>query len=225
MKYLILVLGLVFAFGSVQVQAQEREYKGVEKQEVGDAPEVMTTSINQENKVSPSLPESASEKAKDAQTKSEDEKGNSEANKEKNDDNKNSVGESHRSAVATFVQNLLKVADRDPGIGEQVRVVAQAQNDSAKKAVDAMKKVEGRGGFKTFFIGSDYKNIGIVRSEMVTTLNQIEQLKKLAGEAYANADKASIEAQIVALEAEQAKLESFLKSKESKFSLFGWLFR
>lgn len=128
----------------------------------------------------------------------------------------------HRSAVASFVQSLLSVADREGGIGAQVRVVAQAQNDSASSSSEAIAKIESRSALKTLFIGSDYKNLGILRSEMVKTENNIEQLKNLVAQATSDADKAELNAQIKVLVDLQAKEDLFIKANESKFSFFGW---
>jgi hypothetical protein len=148
----------------------------------------------------------------------------SQGDENKDNDNKNAVGEAHRSVVAAFVQHLLQVADREGGIGAEVKVIAQAQNDSQKVTNDALVKVQGRGGFKTFFIGADYKNIGTIRSEMVVTANQIAQLKKLIEKTTNTTDKAELQAQVQILEQEQVKIEAFLKAKESTFSLLGWMF-
>jgi len=138
-------------------------------------------------------------------------------------ENKGQVNaESHRSTVATFVQSLLAVADREGGIGQQVKVIAQQQNDAKDKAVDEITAVESRSPIKTFFLGSDYKNLGDLRSQMVQTKNQIDQLKRLADKADNDQDKADLQTQIQTLEQEQTNIDSFITSNESKFSLFGW---
>ncbi|MFA5098736.1 MAG: hypothetical protein WC461_00755 [Candidatus Paceibacterota bacterium] len=131
--------------------------------------------------------------------------------------------EEHRSAVSNFVHGLLDVADREGGIGEQVRIIAKEQNQSASTTIQAMEKVQTRSKIKTFFIGSDYKNLGALRSEMVQTENRLEQLNKLMENAQADADKAELQSQIQTLQQEQQKIENFVKTNESKFSLFGWL--
>ncbi len=177
-----------------------------------------TVKINANSKTE--LPVNASVKA---QAKNNVETSPSEENKNK--DEHSAMGDTHRSAVATFVQSLLKVANREGGIGAQVRLIAQAQNDSEKETTDALVKIENRGGFKTFFIGADYKNIGVVRRHMVTTANQIAELKVLADKATNSNDKAELQAQIVILEQEQAKIDLFIKKYENKFSLFGWMLK
>ena len=132
------------------------------------------------------------------------------------------IAETHRSVVATFVKNLLSVADREGGIGEQVRVIAQQQNDSKTKILEEIDTVEKRSKIKTFFLGTDYKNLGALRSEMVKTRNRIEQLKRLVEKTTVEEDKTILQDQIKALELEQTKINDFITKNESEFSLFGW---
>lgn len=133
--------------------------------------------------------------------------------------------EQHRSAVANAVQGLLQVADRQGGIGQQVRTIAQQQNQSVDTTVTAMEKVQTRSKIKTFFLGSDYKNLGTLRSEMVQTENRLEQLNSLMTSVQNQADKTELQNQIQTLEQEELKIENFIKAQEGKFSLFGWAAR
>lgn len=131
----------------------------------------------------------------------------------------------HRSAAADFVQVLLQAADRDKGLGEQVRVIAREQERDEATTTDAIKKIENRSKVKTFLIGSDYKNLGALRSEMVKTRNRIKQLEGVLGKAKNAANADEIKSQIEALNKEQTKIEAFVKTQEGKFSLFGWLMK
>lgn len=135
------------------------------------------------------------------------------------------VGQEHRSSVSNIVQKLTDIAGKDSNIGVEVREVAKEQEDSAKRAEEAMDKVEKTGKFRTFFIGTDYKNIGAVRSELVTTQNAINRLTK-AMERATNVDvKAELQKQIDALKAIKAKAEVFIKDHEGQFSILGWVVR
>lgn len=131
--------------------------------------------------------------------------------------------DSHRSAVSTFVQNLLKVADKvGNGIGDEVRVVAQEQYNSTETVSAAIEAVENRNSVKTFLIGTDYKNIGMIRSEMVKTQARIEQLTRTMEKMKSPSDTASTTVQIQNLTQEQTRLNNFIQQNENKFSLFGW---
>ena len=132
-------------------------------------------------------------------------------------------GAEYRSTVATFVQNLSNVADNEQGgIGVQVRVIANAQNNSKDNVANAIDKIRNRNGFKTFFIGTDYRNVGQLRSEMVKTGNQINQLTALLDQTTNADDKVTLQTQIDALKLQQQKINDFLEANENKFSLFGW---
>ena len=133
------------------------------------------------------------------------------------------ASEQHRSVVSGFVQSLLQVADREGGIGEQVRIIAQQQNQSASTTIQAMEKVQTRSKVKTFFFGTDYKNLGTLRSEITQTENRLEQLNTLMVSVQNEGDKTELQNQIQVLEQEQVKIESFIKSQEGRFNLFGWL--
>ena len=130
--------------------------------------------------------------------------------------------EQHRSSVANFVQSLLQVADREGGIGEQVRTIAQQQNQSVDITVQAMEMVQKRSRVKTFFFGSDYKNLGALRSEIVQTQNRAKQLNGLIENVQNVGDKTELQSQVQIIEQEQARIENFIKDQEGKFSLFGW---
>jgi len=143
--------------------------------------------------------------------------------KDKTKNNKGQFNaESHRSTVATFVQSLLDVSDREGGIGQEVKVIARQQNDIKDRTSDLINAVENRNKVKTFFIGTSYKNLGELRSQMVQTRNQIEQLKRLAEKAENEGDKTELQNQIQALEQEQTNINNFITQNENKFSLFGW---
>jgi hypothetical protein len=131
--------------------------------------------------------------------------------------------EQYQNRVSNFVQSLSQVADREGGIGEQVRTIAQQQNQSAEATIHAMEKVQTRNKVRTFFLGSDYKNLGALRSEMVQTRNRLEQLNKLMENVQNEGDKTELQNQIQALDQEQINIENFVKDNENKFSLFGWL--
>lgn len=135
------------------------------------------------------------------------------------------ISQSHKSKVATVVQELEKIASKDQNISEDVMAVAKEQEQSNERATEAMEKVETRGGFKTFLIGTDYKNIGALRSELVTTKNHIDRLMKAGERTTSDEVKSDLGAQIAELEEANTNAETFIQENEDKFSLFGWVAR
>jgi hypothetical protein len=108
-------------------------------------------------------------------------------------------------------------------IGQQIKVIAQEQNQSSASTTQAMEKIEKRNKIQTFLLGTDYKNLGALRSEIVQTRNRLDQLDKLIEKAQSESDKTELQNQVKTLEQEQAKIDNFIKAQDGKFSLFGWL--
>lgn len=129
----------------------------------------------------------------------------------------------HQSAVSAAVLKLTEVAGKDRNIGAEIRLIAKEQATSSAKTADAMQTIEQRNGFKTFLIGTDYKNIGALRSEIVTTENHIERLIKARDKATSAAVKAEIDAQIKVLQDDKTKVDAFMKTNENKLNLLGWV--
>lgn len=147
---------------------------------------------------------------------------NDEENQEQ--ENEQKLGEKHRSTVSNFVQELENVADNEnSGIGEQVRLIAQEQNQVREKIADEIESIQERNKIKTFLFGSNYKNLGALRSEMVQTRNRLEKLTRLMEQTTNEADKTELQNQIQTMEEERLRIENFVEENESKFSLFGWL--
>jgi len=142
-----------------------------------------------------------------------DEKSNIESNIEKD----NSTSTINRNDDNNDNNN-----DREVGIGQEVREIANKQENSATTTNIAMLEIGKRGPVKELFFGGDYKNLGIIRSELATTTNSIAKLKSLVEKTTDITEKAELNAQIQVLESEQTKIKAYLKEHEDIFSFFGW---
>lgn len=138
------------------------------------------------------------------------------------DDMDEMMSKGHRSKVAEAVLKLVELAGKDKNIGEEISQVAKEEDESSEKVAEAIKEVENRGKFKTFLIGTDYKNIGAIRSEMVRSENNIDRLAKAKERTLDPILKAELDVQIAALQKANDDAEAFVKANESKFSIFGW---
>ncbi len=135
------------------------------------------------------------------------------------------VSAEHRNKVAEIVKQLTAIAGQDENIGEEVRQVAQEASDNIENTVAMIEKIKTRGKFKTFLFGTDYKNIGALRSTLVTTANHIDRLQKALERTDSEEIKTELNTQITALEETKTNVESFIEANESKFSLLGWLIK
>lgn len=141
---------------------------------------------------------------------------------DENENDDKDFGEEHRSVVAKIVLNLLKIAERDNQIGGDIKIVAQEQASTSIKVKKDMDEVSGESKVKVFLFGSDYKNLGEIRSSIETTRNHITRLKRAEQKTTDIGVKADLIAQINILEEEASTTEAFVNKNESKFALFGW---
>lgn len=121
-----------------------------------------------------------------------------------------------------IANELNKIADRVDNVGKELREIAKEQNDSEEKVAEAFETVENRSGFKTFFLGTDYKNLGTLRSALVTTDNHINRLTRAKELGINSRTVADLDEQIALLQTEKSEIEDFIKENEERFSLFGW---
>lgn len=207
---LIMLFGLVIQVQAVSTnsnQSSKSNQSNSQSNQTGDA-----VQVQDKNKVQ--------NKGEDTQIQTQEQ--NNFKTKEKKENKGQFNAQLHRSTIATFVQSLLAVADGESGIGQEVRVIANQQNDAKDRASDLISAVENRNKIKTFFIGTSYKNLGELRSQMVQSQNQIDQLRGLVDKAENEEDKTELQSQIQVLELEQTNINNFINQNESKFSLFGW---
>jgi len=130
-----------------------------------------------------------------------------------------------RSTTSLVVKSLLSIANRDGGIGAEVRLVAREQASTSAKVKEDMDDLNSESKVKVFFFGPDYKNLGELRSTIVTTENHIARLEKVQNRAVSTSVKADLQVQIEALKAQASSTQAFIDANESKLSLLGWFVR
>jgi hypothetical protein len=133
--------------------------------------------------------------------------------------------EQHRSEVAKAVEELLSVAERDGGIGEEVRTIAKAQEENHTKINESLKKVEARSPIAKFFIGPDQTEIDSAKQIVAANEAQIQQLTALKTKLASSSDQTVIDSLIQLLQKVNAEASTSLSQSEQGFSLFGWMFR
>jgi len=222
-KYIIVVLIVFSLFGIMKIVNASERNDAKYKSEVGQINSDNKTNDEEENfKETNADSKINDDNATSTTVRSDDEDKN---NKEDDNNDDNKISEEHRNTIADVVFKLKEAGDRDDEISDEIKVIADDQATSSIKTEKAMKEIENRSAFKTFLFGTDYKNLGALRSEIVTTDNNIGRLKKASEKASDPAVKAELDTQIEALKNVQEKTDSFIKTNESKFALFGWLIR
>lgn len=135
------------------------------------------------------------------------------------------MGLQRRGAVATAVQQMLQIADRNGGIGAQVREIAQAQNQEFEGAEASLTRAQERTGFAKFFIGPNYGEINNAEQKLTNIQSRIEELNQLKTQLSNSGDQQLLDQHIQNLEQVRTELQTQLQDEQKGFSLLGWLFR
>jgi hypothetical protein len=134
-----------------------------------------------------------------------------------------STSEQRRSQVATAVQAMLQIADRNGGIGQQLRTIAQNQNQNQEKLEKNMEKIQSRSGIVKFFIGANYGEIKNAQKTLEQNKEQIKQMNQLRTQLSNQGDQQQLSEQIKVLEQSNQEIETLIEDAQGGFSLFGWL--
>jgi len=148
---------------------------------------------------------------------------NKQEEKAQNGNNNNEQGSERKSRVANAVQEMLKVGERNGGIGSQIRTIAQNQNNIQEEAEEALERAQERSGFARFFVGPKYKELNSIEEKIREHIQNIEELKGLKVSLYTLQDQNIIEEQINIMEQTRRELEGEAEKNRRGFSLFGWL--
>ena len=135
------------------------------------------------------------------------------------------TSEVRRSRVANAVQSMLEVAERNQGIGQQVRNIAQNQVQVQEQAEEALEKAQARKGFMKFLIGPDYSQLKTAEDRLEQHNQNLEELKVLRGDIEDDADAVLFDDQIKVMEDIKGELENAIEENSAGFSLFGWMNR
>lgn len=143
--------------------------------------------------------------------------------KRNNDEEKTSMGEQRRSQVANAVHQMLQVADRVGGIGEQVRVIAQSQQQNHDEVEAKLERIKERSGFTKFFIGPKHDEIEKAKELIEQDKEKITRLEELKSTLANEEDKAKVDEQISIIKGAITEVEKIIGEEQKGFSLFGWL--
>jgi len=130
----------------------------------------------------------------------------------------------HMSEVAKQVQTLLQVRTTG-GIGQQVRQIAQAQNQAQTQIQAQLDKLETKGKLARFLTGTDFEAVKSLQQQIVENQLRIQELTALATQLTNQSDIAAVKATIQALIQENVALQDKIVAEIQTRSLFGWFFR
>lgn len=130
-----------------------------------------------------------------------------------------------RSQVAAAIMEMERIGDANQGIGEQVRVIAQSQNEGQDKVETTLQTVQNRNKVVKFLVGPDYKKIKDIESELEVQQTRIQEMVKLANKLENEGDAQVMMEQIALLQDVEDQIRQELENEQAGVSLFGWLFR
>lgn len=133
--------------------------------------------------------------------------------------------EQRRSTVADTVQEMVKIAERNGGVGQEIKTIAQTQTQNQVKLETGLQKIQNRGGFVRFFIGPNYGEIKESQKLLKQNKEQIQELNKLRAQITGQKDQQQIAEQVQLLGQVAQQVENALNESQKGFSLFGWMFR
>jgi len=210
----------------VQIENNELEQNGNENESnLGDKDQIQEQERAQEHLQIQNQEESdlQDQNGNQAQNKNQERNQEQIQNQEKNGEVN---GEIHKSVVANFVQELLGVADREDGrIGQQIREIAQGQNDTKEKVAEAIDTIKNQSIIKTFLVGPDHKSSLRLKAGISVVENQLVELNNLLDESILEESKTEIQNQIETMEQEKETINSFLEASNRQFNLFGWFIK
>lgn len=127
--------------------------------------------------------------------------------------------------VANAVQGMLQLADRTGGVGQQIREIAQNQNQEFEAIEMGLAKAQERSRIAKFFIGPNYGKINDAEQRMEKIQERIQELNELRSQVANQADQSLLQEHIQNLEQVKSQLQSQLNEESRGFSLLGWAFR
>lgn len=129
------------------------------------------------------------------------------------------------SVVAQKVQELLSLPERSGGIGEQVRIIAQAQNQIQQQMQQQLNKIESRKGLVKALFGPDYGAIKNLKQQLEQNQLRVRQLGQLVNQLSNPADQNLVQETIEALNQQNVALQEKIAAEERVGSAFGWLLK
>ena len=136
----------------------------------------------------------------------------------------------HKEKTQEVVKNLEQVATQEELSGNtetsnQIEAVVAEQEQAQEETAEAIEEIEGEGKIKTFLVGTDYKNLGQLRSSLVQNRNQIRKLTQTMTQNNVDGDATLLQQQLETLMQERERIKTVITTNESAFSLFGWVNR
>lgn len=140
------------------------------------------------------------------------------------------VAKQHKKNITEVVNKLEEVADTEGAVGnteasQEITEVANTAEETAADTVEAIDAVESKPKWQVLLFGSDYKNLGQLRSSLAHNTNDIRKLSRAADVVEESSSSAQVQGTLATLELERQRIYDVIKANESQFSILGWVAR
>lgn len=140
------------------------------------------------------------------------------------------VAKQHKKNITEVVNKLEEVADTEGAAGnteasQEITEVANTAEETAADTVEAIDAVESKPKWQVLLFGSDYKNLGQLRSSLAHNTNDIRKLSRAADVVEESSSSAQVQGTLATLELERQRIYDVIKANESQFSILGWVAR
>ncbi len=125
-------------------------------------------------------------------------------------------------AVQNVMQQMVQNMGEEMGLGEQVRRLAQEQNQVQEKIDENLQKVGKRNRFLKFILGPDKKAVGELQNQMEENRAILSELEGMASEADETAREQINQAQQL-IEEQNQYLEEAIEQEEKIKGVFSFL--
>lgn len=139
--------------------------------------------------------------------------------------NRGATASEHLSIVAQQVDNLLSFPDRRGGIGDQVRVIAEEQEQIQERVRESLEQLENRPRFMVKLFGPNYQAISRLQATIEQNEQLVEELLILQENALYPAEKEDLGSAITALEQQNTLLFQQIQLSSGDNGFLGWVFR
>src|SRR3989338_4904447 len=160
-------------------------------------------------------------KSNSSQDKNSKKKDNSESYKETGSSKKSDDKLTEKLEEAVKTEEEVGNVEVSNDLQQTVQVIEEEQQE----VEETVGELEKRPKWQTLLFGTDFKNLGDLRSQLVRNRNTIRKLTKSLDTLESSESQGLVQAQIYNLEANQLEIKEIIEENESQFSILGWVFR
>jgi hypothetical protein len=129
------------------------------------------------------------------------------------------------NGVSEAVLSLLAMPERKGGIGQEVKMIAQQQNDDQPKINASIEKIQTRSKLAKTLFGADKESLKELKQLQVNNQLRIESMQELMTRTTNEAELTELKVALSAMVDQNAEIASEIVAADSTPGVFGWMLR